>query len=430
MVFLGLLTFLIAVQSYFQTTFLIYLTGIISFFIFLLIPVCLAVTLVIIISRFFAFMQAKGILVVIGLLVGSILLAAIRVMQPEQIVTVEGKMRLATFVQNLHKPWMTIFPSEWVTNILFAQIQGDLGGIFVNLLSLLILASILVALAYLLASFFYERTWADSVVMSSFAHKKFRWQIILNIFPPSLRGFIQKDLLSFYRDTIEKGSLLILIPLSFVYLYGVYLLNRHIQNAREEQIFSFLYIYLFNLFYSSVIVSGLSGRWVLPSVSSEGNNFKLIKTSPISLKDFLKAKFLLGFIPLLLLGEILILSSSFILHLQFPFTLVSVLIMSVLCWGITLLCLIFGMSEADFSIKAPLDFALSIRGFLCLTWELVFIVAAIILVGIPTTLFLYRGFSPSFIFALMVSLFVAFIILKILYHVYKSSLIELSRKEV
>ena len=70
--------------------------------------------------------------------------------------------------------------------------------------------------------------------------------------------------------------------------------------------FSFLSIYLFNFFYAALVISGLSGRWVFPSVSLEGNNFKLIKGSAVSLRDFLKAKFLLGFVPLLFLGEMLI----------------------------------------------------------------------------------------------------------------------------
>jgi ABC-2 type transport system permease protein len=430
MVFLGFFTFLVAIQTHFKTTFLIYLTGSISFLIFLLIPVCLAVMLVIIISRFIPFVQSRGMLAVIGLLTGSILLSAIRVMQPEQLVTAEGKMRLVTFVQNLYKPWMTALPSEWVTNILFAQSQNNFIGIMVNFLSLFIVAFLLVLIVYVVAKFFYKRTWADAVVMSPAVHKEVGWQIMLRVFPYSLRGLIRKDLLSFNRNTMEKGSLLILIPLGFVYLYSMYVLNRHIQNVNEEQIFSFLYVYLFNFFYASVVISGLSGRWVLPSVSSEGNNFKLIKKSSTSLKDFLKAKFFLGFIPLLLLGQMLILCSSFILHLQFYFVLVSVFTMGILCWGITLISLIIGMSQADFSITSPLDFALSMKGFLCLTWELVFVITILISVGIPTALILYRGFSPSFILALTVSLSVTFIILMILCRVYKSNLIRLSRKEV
>lgn len=428
--FLGFLTFLVALQYHFRTTFLIYITGSIGFLVFLLIPVSLAVILVIIISRFLVFVKVKGILTVIGLFVGSVLVSAIRVMQPERLVTAEGKMRLVTFVQNLHKPWMTILPSEWLTNILYAQIQKDLQGVTVNFLSLLILALVLVILVYLLAGSFYARIWADAVVASPSGSKRFTWQMLLNIFPSSLRPFIHKDLLNFYRDTIERGSLVMLIPLCFVYFYSMYVLSRQLQNTAGDAIFSFLYVYLFNFFYSSVVISCLSGRWVFPSISLEGNNFKLIKSSSVSLKDFLKAKFFLGFVPLLFLGQILTLGSSFTSGFKFPFVLVSSLTMIILCWGVTLICLILGMKQADFSIKESLDFALSYRGFLCLVWECIFTVTIILLVGIPTALFLGRKFSPSFYFSLIVSLFVTFIILKILHLTYKSSLIELSQREI
>lgn len=430
MVFLGFLTFLAAIQIHFKATCLIYLTGSASFLIFLLLPVCLAAILVIIISRFIPFVQSRGMLTVIGLLTGSILLSAIRVMQPERLISAEGKMRLVTFVQNLYKPWMTALPSEWVTNILFAQAQNNLKGIVANFLSLFLVALVLLVITYVTANFFYKKVWSDAAVMSAAVHNGRGWQIMLKVFPYSLRGFIRKDLLSFSRDTMEKGSLLILVPLSFVYLYSMYVLNRHIQNVNEEQIFSFLYVYLFNLFYASVVIAGLSGRWVLPGVSSEGNNFKLIKKSPASLKDFLRAKLLLGFIPLLLLGQILNLSSSCLLHFEPYLVLVSAFTIGILGWGITLICQIVGMRQADFSIASPLNFALSTKGLLCLTWELVFLITILVLVGISTALFLFSGFSYPFVFALSVSIFVTLMIFMVLYRLYKSSIVLLSNREV
>lgn len=430
MAFLGFAAFLAAVQSYFKLSPLIYITGGINFLVYLLIPVALAVIIVIIVSRFLSFVQAKDILTVMGLFVGSVLIAAIRVMQPEQLVTADGKMRLATFIQQLHKPWMTFLPSEWVTNGLFSHAQRDIAGIAINFLSLLTMATALILLVYLLARLFYAKIWADAALMPLVVNKNFGWQKILKIFPESTRGLIKKDLLNLYRDNVERGSLFILIPLSFVYLYSMYMLNRHIRNAGEEEVFSFLYLYLFNFFYSAVIISGLSGRWVFPSISLEGNNFKLIKSSPLSLEDFLKAKFFLGFTPLLFLGQALIIVSSLILHWPPAFILLSMLTMALLCYGITSLCLILGMRQADFSIREPLDFALSYRGFLCLVWELIFTSAVIVLVGIPTFLFLSHGFSRPFFISFSASLTVTLVILASLQRVYKSSIARLYENQI
>jgi ABC-2 type transport system permease protein len=349
-------------------------------------------------------------------------------MQPEQLVTAQGKMRLIAFVENLYRPWMTALPSEWVTSILFAQCQNNTRGIVLNFLSLAVLALLAVLMVYAVAGLFFKKAWADAVTASPVVRAKAGRDFVLNFFPSRVRGFIRKDTLSFQRDTLEKGSLLILMPLVFVYLYSMYLLNRHIQNVNEEQVFSFLYVYLFNFFYASVVIAGLSGRWVLPSVSAEGNNFKLIKKSPTPLKDFIQAKFLIGFLPLLVLAEALILSSSVILHMPFAFIALAACTMGILCFGITLICLIVGMRKADFSIVSPLDFALSMRGLVCLTWELVFVMAVLVSVGIPTALVLYRGFSVSSIAAMSISLLVILVVMVMLVRLYTSSLLKLSRR--
>ena len=429
MVFLGLITFLAAVQHYLNTTALLYITGSLSFLVFLLIPVSLAVILVIIVSRFFPFVQAKGMLIVVGLFVGSLLMCAIRMMQPERLLTQEGKMQLVNYMQNLHKPWMTVFPSEWVTSVLFAQIQKDAHGIAVNFLSLLVLALVLLIAVYISAGLFYEKICADAAVVLPLASKKFTWEILLNVFPASSRVFIRKDLLSFYRNTVEKGSLSILIPLGLVYFYSMYQLNGHLRGVTNPM-FSLFSIYLFNFFYSSLVISGLSGRWVFPSVSLEGNNFKLIKGSAVSLSDFLKAKFLLGFVPLLFLGEILMVGSFLILGMPWGLIAISGLVMVVLCLGITLICLVLGMREVDFSIKESLDFALGYKGFLCIVCDGIYTVIVIFLVGLPFATFLSKGFSLLFFCFLSVSLLAALVMLKLLHLLYKSSLIQLSEKLV
>jgi hypothetical protein len=151
----------------------------------------------------------------------------------------------------------------------------------------------------------------------------------------------------------------------------------------------------------------------------------LIKSSPLPLEEFMEAKFLLGFIPLFFLGEFLVVTSSLILHWPPVFILASAVTMLPMSYGITSLCLILGMRQADFSIREPLDFALSYKGFFCLVWELVFIGIVLALAGIPTFFYLDHGLSRSFIFSLGVSLMIAFVILFSLRRAYKASIVKL-----
>lgn len=432
MVYLGFLTLLAAIQYYFKTGLLIYVTGSIAFFIFLVIPVSIAVITILCISRFIPFVRAKGMLTVIGILVSSVLVAIIRLMQPEQLITAQGKMRLVNFVQNLHMPWMSVFPSEWVSAMLFSQIRLDWQGVFINIISLAFAAMLLAAFMYILAGAWYKKIWAEISVLSVAegpSGKKMPG-LLPQILPFQLRQILRKDILSFWRDTVEKGSILVLIPLSVVYIYSVFVLYRQASSLSGDRLFSFTYVYLFNLFYSSVVMAGLSGRWVFPSISAEGNNFKLIRGSAIRLTDFLKAKFIIGFVPLFILGETLNLSASFILRFGFLFVAVSFLITGVLCLGITLLSLSLGMRQADFSIKAPLEFALSRKGILCLVWEFIFVAVVILLAAVPMVVYLSHGFSKLYLFLLSLSVIFVFCAILILTRMYRLSIVMLIKKQI
>lgn len=138
--FCGILTFIIAVQTYFHISPLIYLGAVIASIAYLLIPICLGVILTLVLSRIIPFVRAKGLLTIVGLFVGSLIILAIRMMQPERLATVEGKLSLLTFIEGLHRPWMTVLPNEWLNNVCASYYQGDITGIWVNTFALVVVA--------------------------------------------------------------------------------------------------------------------------------------------------------------------------------------------------------------------------------------------------------------------------------------------------
>jgi len=430
MVFLALCAFLTAAQVYFRLPALIYLAGALSLLVFLFIPVALAALTVLLISRIFPIIRARGILIVIGLLTGSSLVASIRFMQPEKLASPEGKLRLVTFIQSLHQPWQTWLPSEWVTNLVYAESQHDLRGLAVNFGALLILAALLAAILYVLARRYYVRVWQEAVVASPPAGRKASGEWFFKLFPIPLRPFIRKDLVSFSRDTIERGSLLILLPLCAAYFYSIHILGVQLHSGLYDKLFSFFFIYLFSFFYSAVVIAGFGGRWVLPGVSLERNNFKLIKGSPAGLADFLRAKFLFGFVPLLVLGEGLALGAGLIIGYSPAALLVSLLVTLVFCWGLTIVPLILGTRGADFEIEESLDFIVGYNGLLALIYMCAFIGVVMILAGVPSLFYLARGWSWAFSAALAISLILLALIVFGLSRLYGSSLVKLAKKEV
>ena len=72
--------------------------------------------------------------------------------------------------------------------------------------------------------------------------------------------------------------------------------------------------YLINDF----VMATVAVRFVFPAVSAEGQAFWVIRTAPISLRDFLWSKFWTGLVPVLVLTEVLTMSANQLLGVD-PF---------------------------------------------------------------------------------------------------------------
>ncbi len=133
MSFCSISTFIIAIQTYFRISPLIYLSAVFGAILYLLIPICIGVILTLILSLFIPFHRAKDALTVIGLFMGSLIVLILRLLRPERLVTAEGKIHLLAFVENLRSPWLTLLPNEWLVNVWFSHFKKDYLGIFLNL---------------------------------------------------------------------------------------------------------------------------------------------------------------------------------------------------------------------------------------------------------------------------------------------------------
>ena len=120
-----------------------------------------------------------------------------------------------------------------------------------------------------------------------------------------------KDIKTFLRDTTQWSQLFLLLALIVVYLYNfkVLPLDRSPMPAGTiRTIVSFA-----NLALAGFVLSAISIRFAFPAVSLEGQAFWILQTTPISLRALLWSKFWLNFVPLLVLGELLVFLSNLLL---------------------------------------------------------------------------------------------------------------------
>src|SRR5207245_9860736 len=118
---------------------------------------------------------------------------------------------------------------------------------------------------------------------------------------PVRRQLLTKDVKIFLRDVSQWSQLLLLLALVLLYLYNFRVLDLEripYMSAFIKNVYAFI-----NLGMAGFVMATVAVRFVFPAVSAEGAAFWIIRTSPISLRDFLWSKFWAGFVPVLLLTE-------------------------------------------------------------------------------------------------------------------------------
>jgi ABC-2 type transport system permease protein len=154
---------------------------------------------------------------------------------------------------------------------------------------------------------------------------------------------------------------------------------------------------LVNLAMASFVMATVAVRFVLPAVSAEGGAFWIIRTSPVSLHDFLWSKFWTGLVPLVLLTEALTVTANEFLGVA-PF-MKAAAALAIMCMAFALAGLACGLGARypRFGADAS-QVAGSYGGVAFMLQAVLFIVAMIALVGWPTSIYLVRlarGLPPT-----------------------------------
>ena len=149
-------------------------------------------------------------------------------------------------------------------------------------------------------------------------------------------------------------------------------------------------VYAFlNLGMAGFVMATVTVRFVFPAVSAEGAAFWIIRTAPISLRDFLWSKFWTGLVPVLLLTECLIIAGNEFLGID-PFlkriTAVAVVFMAFALVG---LGAGLGARYPRFAADNPSQVAGSYGGVAFMVVAVLFVMVMIALLGWPSSVYLF-----------------------------------------
>jgi ABC-2 type transport system permease protein len=331
--------------------------------------------------------RARDVLMLVGLGFAAALVLILRFIQPERLMRVESLPDIADFFATLQSPVTPLLPSFWAGESLFAALQGGSDLLHGSALWTTALAAVVVLSAA-------DRRWHFAGYSRSQEAPKARVtplrlvDRIAHALPLSTvrRQLLIKDVKVFLRDVSQWLQLLPLFALVLLYLYNF----RTLDLERIPYMSGFLKnIYAFvNLAMAGFVLATVAVRFVFPAVSSEGAAFWIIRTSPIRLRDFLWSKFWAGLVPLLLFIEGLTIAANELMGVD-PFLKV-VAALAVVFMTLALVGLAVGLGAVYPRFGAdPTQAAGSYGGVAFMILAVLYIMATIVLLGWPASLWLF-----------------------------------------
>jgi ABC-2 type transport system permease protein len=373
-----------------------YVTAVLTLVPFAVIPVAAGTASTLLLVNVFPARRARDVLMLVSLLFAAGIVLLLRFLQPERLLRVESLPDITDFFASLQSPITPLLPSFWAGESLFASLQGG-----VDLLHGGALWTTAMAFTVLLGAA--TERWHFSGYSRSQEAPKARVTRLLIVdrvagaLPLSLvrRQLFVKDVKVFLRDVSQWLQLLPLLALVLLYLYNfrVFDLDRiPSMGGVVRNVYAFV-----NLGLAGFVVATVAVRFVFPAVSSEGAAFWIVRTAPISLRDFLWSKFWTGLVPVVLFTAGLTITANEFLEIDPSLKVLTAAAIVGMTFAIVGLATGLGAMYPRFGAD-PTQAASSYGGVAFMILAVLYILAMIVLLGWPSSLWLFsraRGFRLS-----------------------------------
>jgi ABC-2 type transport system permease protein len=210
---------------------------------------------------------------------------------------------------------------------------------------------------------------------------------------PDTTSLIAKDVRTFFRDNSQWSQLLLLGALVVVYLYNFSVLpldRSPIKSVYLQNAISFL-----NIGLAGFVISALSTRFIFPAVSSEGKAFWIIRSSPLSARRFLWSKYVAYLVPMLILAEVLIIYTNYLLKVTAFMMVLSSVTIFLMVFGIVALGVGLGAVYPNFKHESIAQVATGFGGMIYMISSSVFIALVVALEAGPVYAILSSHFRQE-----------------------------------
>ena len=340
---------------------------------FVIVPSVIGSAVTLILVNVFPARRTRDILSVVAVMTAAGLVLLLRLLRPERLSRPEGFRSLVDFISLLRTPTSPFLPSEWMQKAVMSFLTGRPDWLAVYLLWTTAAAAIVIG-ALLHRSLYLtgfskaqesSQRWVRSGAGATLLRRMLRPLGVLR------SELVLKELRLFFRDTTQWSQLILLAVLVIVYVFNIKFLP-----LRGEGI-TFLLVNIvpfLNLVLAGFVLASIAARFIFPAVSLEGRTLWLLRSSPMSMRDLLWAKFWVGTTPLLVLAVIIVGVTNFMLKVtpfMFAVSLLSIIGLTFAVCGLAIgFGTIFPQYETENAAQIPTSFG-----------GLLFMMASVVVIG-------------------------------------------------
>jgi len=353
-----------------------------AFLPFLVLPAVVGSTLTLLLVNIVPARRAKELLslIAVGAIGGLVLL--LRMAQPELLVRPEGFRSLADFVAMLQTPTNPLLPSEWAMRMLMNWLlrvadPRPIAALWGTAATALVLGGVLFRWLYRHA---FSKAQEGAPAASGGRGWATALSAMLAWLPAERREFILKDARLFFRDPTQWSQLILLGVLVVVYLFNVQALP--LFSGERVPVTVVTLVVFLNLGLAGFVLAAIAARFLFPSVSLEGRQMWLLRSSPLDLRSMLWSKYWIGTVPLLVLALLITMVTNVILRASPFMALVSVVTMVLFTLAASALALSFGAFYPRFDTENAAQIPTSFGGLVYMMTS-VLLLALIIMLEAP-----------------------------------------------
>ncbi len=361
----------------------------------LVVPAVIGSALTLILVNVFPARRTRDLLSVVAIAAAGVLVLLFRMVRPEQLARPEGFTNLLDFITLLRTPTSPYLPSEWVASGMMGYLVGpfDILPIFL----LWSTAAVAVVLGALVHARLYSRGYTRAQEGSERFVKGWIWRMALDPLFKSLavakREFIIKDLKLFFRDTTQWSQLILLAVLVVIYLFNIQALP--LFSGEQVPFFTVTIISFLNLGLAGFVLASVAARFIFPSISLEGRQMWLLRSSPLDLRALIWSKYWVGAVPLLVLALAITVLTNVLLHATTFMMVVGVVTIILLTLAISAMALGFGALYPQFDTENAAQIPTSYGGLVFMMSTVALLALVIVVEAIPISRYVSAAFRQQ-----------------------------------